>query len=165
MSGLKQIQWAAGFPAKIPIEDAYAELELIRAANNGELTTNVVVERARDRKNVLHPQVFDLPQKAAAEEYYKSRARLMIRCVMVRFEDGPDDPVRMYQIVREEQSEVSNTRTAKIYGDIEDALSDPEQRQFVLERALADVAKWRDKYAALTELAGIFTVIDDMVGE
>lgn len=164
MSGGKQLQWAVGYPAKIPVEDAYAELELIRAANGGELTTNVVVERARDRKNVLHQQVFDLPQKAAAEEYYKSRASLLIRCVMVRFEGGPDDPVRMYHIVREEQSEVAHTRTAKIYGDVEDALTDPEQRQFVLERALADVARWREKYAALSELASIFTVIDDMVG-
>jgi flagellar motility protein MotE (MotC chaperone) len=164
MIGARQIQWKAGYPARIPVEDAYAELELIRSANNGELTTDIVVERARDKKNVLHPQVFDLPQKAAAEQYYKSRAALMIRCVMVRFEDGPEEPVRMYQVIREEQSEVAHTRTAKIYGDIEDALSDPEQRQFVLDRALADVARWREKYAALSELAEIFTVVDNMIG-
>ncbi len=156
----KSIEWADGFPAKVPASVAYDALEVIRLENGGELTAVNVVRHARDRNHVPHPQVFDRGSKAAAEEYYKDRARLLIRCVMVRYEGGPDEPTRIYHIVREGVSEVARTRTAKIYGDIEEALADPEQRRYVLEHALWDVERWRKKYAVLSELAEIFTAID-----
>ncbi len=160
MTGGKSIEWADGFPAKVAASDAYDALEVIRLENGGELTAVSVVKCARDRNHVLHQQVFDRGPKAAAEEYYKDRARLLIRCVMVRYEGGPDEPTRIYHIVREGTSEVARSRTAKIYGDIEEALSDPEQRRYVLEHALWDVERWRKKYAVLSELAEIFTAID-----
>jgi len=163
MSGGKSIEWAAGFPAKIPAPDAHAALEVIREQNGGELTAVIVVQAARDKSSVLHRQVFSLGQRAAAEEHYKERARLLIRCVMVRYEDGPDDPARVYHVIREGVSSVAPTRTAKIYGDLEEALADPEHRRYLLEQALWDVERWRKKYEVLTELAEIFTAIERAV--
>jgi hypothetical protein len=153
------LSWADGFPAKLDVGVAHAELEGIRAANGGELTATAVVEVARDRGNVLHPQVFNLRQKAAAEEYYKERARLLIRAVMVRYDGGPTEPTRVYQVVREGVSTVAPTRRAKVYGDILDAMADPEQRRYVLEAALWEAERWRKKYQVLDELSEVHDAI------
>lgn len=160
MIGAGHVSWARGYGAKIDVQDAHAELEDIRRSNDGELTANTVVERARDKRNVLHPQVFDRGQKRAAEEYYKENARRLIRAIVIRFDDGPEDPTRIYQVVRDEESQVSNRRRAKFYSDISEALEDPVYRQYLLEHALNDARRWRKKYEVLEELADVFFALD-----
>jgi hypothetical protein len=162
MSETKYIEWVPGYGSKINAEEAYSELERIRGENDGELTASIVVEEAKEKTSILHLQVFDRGQRAAAAEYYKDNARLLLRSLIVRHEATPDMPTRVYPVIREERSAVSKGRTAKIYGDIEEALSDPIHRQYVLAQALRDAATWRKRYAALSELAQVFTAIDSV---
>ncbi|KPK41331.1 MAG: hypothetical protein AMJ65_09665 [Phycisphaerae bacterium SG8_4] len=165
MYDVRKIAWRSGSSAKIPAKDAFDELERIRAENDGDLSASIVVEAARPRDAVLHPQVFDRGVKAAAKEYYLYRARLTMRdLVVIYLEDvpGSDEPkeleVRQYSTVAQKQG--ATGRIAQIYSSTEEALEDPARREYVLAEAIAAVAKWRKKYAALSELAIIFRAID-----
>jgi hypothetical protein len=160
MKAARYVKWADGFAGKIPADKAYAALEKIRAANGGELTAVSVVEASRAKSSALHPMIFDRSVKAAADEYYKANARKVIASVIVTFGEKPRTPTRAYAVVREEQSPVSPSRSSKFYGSIEEALQNPEHRQYVLAAALREAAQWRKRYAALSELATIFRAID-----
>src|SRR5690606_11240128 len=58
--------------------ELWAELETIKARDNGELRPSAVVEAARDKRNPLHSQ-FEWDDKVAAHEYRLSQARALIR--------------------------------------------------------------------------------------
>ena len=162
MNPAQYIGWAPGYGAKIKAEDAHSELERIRAEHDGELTADIVVAEAKPEESVLHEQIYDRGQRAAATEYYKTNARKLIHSVVVTYEYGPEEGVRVYSVVRETPSKIAKGRTMKVYGSTEEALQDPGQRNYVLANALRDAASWRKKYAALSELAKIFTVIDEV---
>lgn len=158
-------EWVKGYGAKISADVAHKELERIRDENDGELTADLVVNAAKDKGSPLNPQVFDKGVKAAATEYYKSNARKMIRSIVIVRPEMPEVKPRAYSVVREEPSAVVASRKASIYSSTEDALQDPEYRQYVLASALRDAASWRKKYAALSELAKIFTAIDEVASK
>jgi len=157
---IKAISWAPGYGAKISAEDAHAELERIRARNRGELTSELVLEAARNKGNILHAQIFDCGTKAAAEEHYKANARKLIRSIHVTRLEMPKQPMRVYEAIREEPSAASRGRTTRVFSDVEESLQDPVHREYLLSRAMADASVWRRKYAALSELAQVFRALD-----
>lgn len=165
MKAARYIEWAPGFGAKVKADVAHKELERIRKAGDGELSAVAVVEAARLKTSPLHPQIFDRSPKSAAVEYYKARARQMIASVIITFGEKPDIKTRAFSVVREEQSGVDSRRTAKFYGSTEEALKDPDHRQYVLASALREAAGWRKRYAALSELALIFNAIDKVAAK
>lgn len=165
MYNIRRITWRTGASAKIPADVCFEELERIRKENGGDLTAELIVEAARPRAAVLHPQVFDLPQKAAAEEYYKQRARkTMGDLVTVYVDDTSAVPdrleVRVFSTV--EQRAGKGGRMAEVYSSTEESLQDPARREYILAEAIQQVAAWRKKYAALSELAVIFHAIDEI---
>lgn len=162
MKAARYVEWAPGFGAKLKADIAYKALEKIRDDNGGELSAVTVVAAARNKSNPLHPQIFNRGQKAAAEEYFKSRARTLLCSVIVTYGEAPTVKTRIYSIVREEESGVAPGRIAKFYGSTEEALKHPDHRQYVLASALRDAAAWKKRYAALSELALIFKVIDEV---
>jgi len=163
MYNARKIEWRSGVSAKIPAEDCYNELERIRSDNGGDLTAEIVVDAARPQGAVLHPQIFDKGMKAAAEEYYKDRARQTLGGLLVIYTEdvaGETDrlEVRLYSGV--EHRLTDSGRVAQIYSSTEEALQHSARREFVLAEALGAVVAWRKKYAALSELATIFQAID-----
>ena len=162
----RKIRWKSGANAKIDAEVCYRELERIRAENGGDLTAELVVSKARPRGSVLRPQVFDKSQRHAAEEYYRARARETMRCLVVVYEQT--DPVsseaievRTYSTVDSQKTD--SGRVAQVYSSTEEALQDATRREYVLAEAIRQVAAWRKKYAALSELAKVFRAIDEIV--
>lgn len=158
------VKWRTGAVGNIPAQDAYEALEVIRQETGGDLTAKVVVDAARPKGHMLHPQVFDRPVKDAAEQYYLERARSTIRSlVTVRTVATQEDPVEVRVFSQVESGRaVDSTRTAYVYSSTEEALQDPVRREYVLAEAIRQVAVWRKKYAALSELAQVFHAIDEI---
>ena len=160
------LKWRAGTSAKVDAETAYNELERIRSGNNGDLTVDIVVEAARPKGAPLHPQIFDRSQAMAAAEYYKQRARETMNGIVEVYsmddsEDSEVVEVRVFSTVEDVPSK-SRGRTTKVYSSTEEALMDPMRREYVLAEALRQLAVFRKKYAALSELACVFHAIDEI---
>jgi len=151
-------KWETGFRARVKADVAGAELERIRDAR-GSLTADIVRDEARDKANPLHPQIFDLSVKKAAEAHYLRNAQQTIRAIQVVFEDVPDAPVRRFDYVTVADAKGGVGAFAQ-YDRVEDILSDPEKRAVLLARALREAEQWRRRYSELHELSSVFAALE-----
>lgn len=116
------------------------ELARITTDCGGQLTPNLVVDRARDRKNVLHPH-FEWEDAVAAEAYRRDQAREIIR--VIRIVDDEDQVRPAFLSIRE------GGGTA--YRTISDVMGSSDLQRRVMEQADRDLAAWQNRYADLTD--------------
>ncbi len=125
------------------------ELELIQARDPaGLLDPRRVVDYARDPDTALHRQ-FEWDDSLAAEQHRLWQARQIIRLRFTVFEeDGP--PVRTFVSLR------SDRMAGRGYRALSSVLSDRELRQVLLDEALAELRRARERYTHLKELSGVW---------
>jgi hypothetical protein len=117
----------------------------------GFLTPQQVVAAAKDQKSPLHG-CFTWDDSKAAHAHRLWQARELI--ASVEFEPTKDHaPFRAYVHIRND-GEVDGRYVSTI-----DALSDPETRKVVLQRALGDLDRVRERYEQLSELASVWRAI------
>lgn len=151
---IQKIQWAEGSRFGIAAEVAFKEVERIRARNGGEITADILLEEARDKRNPLHAAIFNRGTKAAALEWYLHTARRMIGALQVVYDEMPEQAVRHYHVVSVEKGKAR-------YGGGSAIFEAKEYREFVLQRALKDLNAWKDRYKHLKELSNIIRVIEE----
>lgn len=83
---MKKYAFAPGAPFSADADEVQAELEAIK--RTGDLTPSVVLAVARPSRSVLHPLIFNVPEKTAAERYYLGRATTLINSIRVVNEGG-----------------------------------------------------------------------------
>lgn len=145
--------WRPGSRVSIDAEKAGRELASIER-KAGELTPAVVLERARSANSSLHDH-FEWDDSIAAEQHRLGQAGELIRSITVdvsRSNVEPAKPTRAFVSV-ERKGERS-------YVGIQTAMSDADLRRQLLERAWAELASFRARYADLKELAGVFAAMD-----
>lgn len=145
--------WRPGSRVSIDADKAGRELASIER-KAGELTPAIVLERARSANSSLHDH-FEWDDSVAAEQHRLSQAGELIRSITVdisRSNVTPPQPVRAFVSV-ERKGERS-------YVGVETAMSDAELRKQVLQRAWAELSSFRQRYADLEELAGVFAAMD-----
>lgn len=126
----------------------------------GLVMPNDVVEAARPSNSPLHPY-FDWNDGKAAHEWRLQQARYLIRqCVEVT-ELIKDKPQEIHVFV----SLLSERTNKGGYRFVVDVLSDKEQREEMLQMALDELTKIRNRYAELRELASLFEAIDRTVAK
>ncbi len=160
LSDIKDVVWTKGSRMSGDAFGCYKELESIKRKNKGVLKPNAIVDRAVNADNILHP-IFTWDDSEAAVKFRAEQARKLVRSIMVIRKDKKDTvsrPERMYTSVS--SSPVKET-TNKVYVGIDEALSDPIMRDEVLSRAIREALAYRKKYAELSELAKVFTAIDE----
>lgn len=139
-------------------ESAKQELEIIRSENGGFLRPIDVLNYARDEKSALH-EYFEWDDNEAAEKYRLAQARALIRVAVV-VEERTSAKVRAYV-------SLSNDRTAEGgYRAIAEVINDEVLRETLLADAMKELAVFQRKYQqlkAVTELGGLFAVIEDVV--
>ncbi|MBI1234777.1 MAG: hypothetical protein GC208_09775 [Alphaproteobacteria bacterium] len=151
--------WKPESRLKLDAQAAGEEIERIRLARNGRLTSEAVVEAAREEASPLH-SAFEWDDETAAHEYRVTQAAHLIRSITLVPEDAagqPDRPVRAFVNVRVDEDR-SYTSTAH-------ALSDEALRAQVLEQAWKEIEAWKRKYADLVEFARLFGVIEKLKDE
>ena len=152
-----------GSQFKVDAEDAYRELERIKA--EGELTADTLLESAKDKDNVLHSE-FEWNNRKAAHEYRKTQASKMIRSVEVVIEKMPKKSTRVYEVtVAKDRVAHKTGKPRRVYSNIEEIMSDPEDRQYLIGEAIKDLIRVRQRYSLLQELAVVWSDIDKVAEE
>lgn len=143
-------------------QDTGEFLEKIRGEQGGDLTADVVVDRARPKRSPIHG-AFEWDDAVAAEEYRREQARFLIRSVVVTYEDQPDVPedVRAFVCVRKEDNAESDRPNDKVYTGTLDAMNDPVMREQVVRQAIAEATAWQRRWRQFDELANVFRAINE----
>lgn len=132
---------------KYPVSADAAKAEFDRIYEKyGELTTSAVVDESRDEMSVLH-NCFEWDDEIAAERFRQRQAGDMIRClVSVVVPDEEKQPLIVRAIVK----------TTERYEPISVAMRSEEKTAVLLQDALADIRRFKQKHGALKQLAGVF---------
>lgn len=118
----------------------------------GQITADLVLEAAKDRKSPLH-KFFEWDDKKAAYLWRKDQARKIIRAIVIDV-DGAEVPA--YHHVYLEESEDSR------YVDQRQARESEELWKQVVSGALKEARAWKARYQTYRQLEPVFTAIDDV---
>jgi hypothetical protein len=149
-------QWKPEARVNLEAQVVGERLEHLRVAGGGMLTPEAVVDDARAADSPLH-SAFEWDDTRAADEWRKEQARYLIRHVQVVIEEPKIEAkiVRAFVNVVDDEQEQG-------YTSIEAAMSEPELRRQVVDRAMREVREWRKRYSDLKELAGVFEAVDHL---
>lgn len=149
-------KWSTNFYSKVKAEDAGKEFEQIEA-ENGCITPEAVVDRARPKGNVMH-KLFEWNDSVAAEKYRNQQACNIIGALIVTNSETKYTKRAFVNIV----SAPHNPQNKPQYIRIDRAFSDPTSKAIVLANAIADLKRFKEKYAALKELSEVFKEIEKL---
>ena len=110
-----------------------------------------MLEKARNENTELH-KCFEWDDAIASEKYRLIQARDVIRFLVIEEETVPTD--------RPEVRLMYKTDNATGYKPIKVIMQDKTEYEKLLERAWAELRAFKAKYAMLTELEEIFSLID-----
>lgn len=140
----------------VPAQQVGETLETIRRQSGGNLTPELVLEKASDPSCLLHP-CFEWDDTKAAHEHRLNQARYLLRAVVVL--RGPKEelrPVRAFVTVK--------ACGENVYKEVHEALAHPDHREQVLARARRELEAWAKRYEALEELAETIAAIKSSQG-
>lgn len=127
-------QWAEGSPFKGPVEPIVKALSKLESQD-----APAVVRAARAPSSALHPHIFYVGEKVAAQKHYEERARLLVRSVVwVTRED--DRPRRAWHFIAPEVDDDEERGPRIIVSDAE-MQKRPEWKQQVIARLQREVAR------------------------
>lgn len=116
-------------------------LDAIEQERGGRITPKAVVETAKDEANPLHP-FFEWDDAKAAEAYRLDQARVIIRSIQVKDEEGDQHPA--YFSV--------NEKGGQSYRSYSDVMSSRDLQLAVLRSAKRDLDAWENRYRELVEI-------------
>ena len=162
MSNITSVQGAKGSRFKVDAAEARKCLYAIREKLGGHITPEAIVEEAADHNSPIHSE-FEWDDSVAALEHRKETARTMTRSIQVIRKEAPNVVAREFeiQIVSNNEAEKKGT-PMRCYRTTEDLLKDPVERDRLMSRAIKELAAFRNRYAGLSELVVVFSVIDDV---
>lgn len=148
-------KWKNQFNYSIPAETVGKHFEKLEE-KHGELTSKNVLDSARPIKSPIH-RLFEWDDTVAAEKYRLEQASCLIRNLTVEIEDENKEPLELRAYVN-----VTDEKSGK-YINIESAFQSDESREFILNRAIAELRAFEKKYRNLMEFAKLMTVIDQEI--
>lgn len=133
--------------------------QILRRRNGLGLSAEDIVEDAKGETSPMHSYVFGLSDKNAAWQHRLSRAREILRSIVVVSGDTAKNlpPVRLFVHIDE-----SENVGRGLYVLTERAMSDETMRQSILRRALGEAQDWRKRYDGYKELARVYEAIDSV---
>lgn len=145
-------QWKIGARYGIDPQVAGEEVDRLRASANGLLAPSAVVDAARYENHPLHG-AFEWDDSVAGEKYREGQARYLIGHLVVL--SGPKSaPQAMRAFVNVQRGEVQGYTSTAI------VISDTELRQQIIQRAVDELLRWRERYGQYEELR----VYSDAIG-
>ncbi len=144
-----------------------AELERIER-DEGAVRTSRVLELSRDPSHPLHPYVFKLNDRQAAERWRLHTVRRLCATVRIEFTDDAGKAkhslpafvsVRMVS-ERENADGAMEKFVERAYRSAEKALADPATRAELLDEAIRQAELWQARYRAVSELGEVFDAIN-----
>lgn len=116
-----------------------------------KISPDEVLEMARDESTELH-KCFDWDDSSAAEKFRKIQARDVIRFIVIKEEEKPEDrpQIKVFHV----------TEKTGGYKPIEFIVKHEDEYKALLERAWAELRAFKVKYSMLEELREIMELID-----
>ena len=127
--------------------------ELIAAY--GKIDPEDLLNACQKKTHPLH-DAFNWDDTEAARRYRIEQARMIIRCIVVipHYETREaNEPVRAYVSTEKNDQD-------RGYTTISIAMSDPDDRNYVLQRALNTLCAWRKQWRQLNEYADAVSAIE-----
>ena len=138
-------EWKPGSRFKVDANTAGAVCEQLEAAGN--LSAKSLLDVSRPEDAPLHSE-FEWNDSIAAEKFREEQARCIIRHLVVRLDEKPNEQVRgFFRIEQTVQQSYTNVTTILTQRDL---------RSQLIQQALEEMAAFQRKYSTLTELAIIF---------
>lgn len=160
--GIESVSWKSSVPNRgIDAEKAFSEIESIRIKNEGELTDDLIVEKAKSKNSVIHDW-FDWDDTVAAREHRRAQARSLLRSFHVVYKEKPEVKMRAYQVLYK-QPAISEKRT--VYSTTEEVLANPEARDRLIAEAIRMAMQFRNRFKHLHELEKVIQAIDETLPE
>lgn len=131
--------------------------------SEGGLTPTRLVDASRPEDAPLHDE-FEWDDTVAAERYRETQASQVIRHITtVKVNDEETPVVRSFVSIQTRDDD--DERIKNTYIGTYRALSEPDTREMVLNRAMSELGSFRRKYATLKELSGVIAAIDEAIGK
>ena len=122
----------------------------------GEVTSENVLESATPEDSPMH-SIFEWDDSVAAHKFRLKQATTLILNLHCEVENQKKKPIKVNAYYN-----VSETKQGS-FVNVESAFSNPDTKEIVLKRALAELNAFKIKYKECKELAKIFDVIDELV--
>lgn len=151
--------YAWNFPMKIDANVVGQEIEGIAEEHEGQVTADLLLEKATPTNSPLH-EIFEWDDTKAAHGYRRIQAGYVLR--NLRFEysptlaDQPDKIVLIRALVNIER---------KFYSPVEMVMADDSQRKYALEDLRQSLSQWRRKSETFQEFMSIHRAIDDFLSD
>lgn len=130
-------------------EEAYREIERIRAERGGRMTADAFIQAARREASPCH-KMFDWDVKHAAIEHWRSTARLILRSIVIERIGGKAH--HAYFQIQEKR--------ARFYAPAHEIMSNKEHAHQLIAQAESYYLAGRARYDEVVELARLHRVID-----
>ena len=141
--------WKEGARVKANAQTAGEIFE--RLAAEGRLTPADLVRESKPEDAPLHKE-FEWDDEKAAQAYRETRARELIRFIVIKPEQKADVPIRAFFRA---DSNLKNT-----YEPVNLIIADVDKYAYLLRQALAEMEAFVRKYSVLTELKPVTDVME-----
>jgi len=133
------------------------QLDILKSKNHGQLTTQLVLEDAKNDYSPIH-SYFTWQDEKAAEQYRIWEARKLINGIEVVDIIIKDD--KEVEVVRPLMFNLKiDDDSAQQYYDSKMVLEDDDLRKRLLDQAMNEAGRWQEKYEKIVELAVIVGAI------
>lgn len=149
-------QWKSGSRFPIGAQIAAERLRQIKGSC-GEITPRRVVDDATDEQSPLH-RCFEWDDAKAADNYRLHQARVMISCICVAKVEDSDVGGETRAFVH---TEIGSPR----YEPIDVAMSQPDMRAELFEKARHEITQWKLRYASYSAFSKIVSAIDETLAD
>jgi hypothetical protein len=154
--------WGDGFHSLIDPAVFAERYEYLRRRYQ-EVTPSVVVADAAPEDSPTHV-AFEWDDARAAHAHRLGQARIMLASIRVIHEEGERAvPVRF--LISIKATDAGVTGRNRQYVPLSEALADPERREEVLWRIVAELEAFQRKYAEVSELSDVFDASTRLIAE
>lgn len=150
-----QYAWRKGFPWPNRADPQAVANRILELSSQGKHPTAWDVLEDGRRIDAPQHNIFEWEDSVAAEQYRLSQAGSILRSVVIVRNDTTDikKPIRAFvHVIPPEQKDAA-------YVDIVEAMSNPEMRKQVLEKALDELESWQETYNGYVEFQPVVEAI------
>lgn len=142
---MEKVMWSVKGLFKADAQKCYEEM------GDTNVSPEEVLEKAKDENSELH-KCFEWDDTVAANKYRLQQARQIIQLIVKVPEKEDEQPTRVFQISSERN----------VYQPTVFFQRNNDEYQILLERAKAELMKFRKRYQMLSELEQVMEAIDQL---
>lgn len=150
-------EWKPDVDSRLAVWDAQVvgeHLVELTKRNHGNLTSVIVLADAKNVESPIH-NLFEWDNSKAAEQYRRYQAKSMAKSLILVRVDEQKKRVERTPFVTTVTISHSDGREHDAYVSTKQSRENPDYRRQVVERALAELARWIERWGDVQELTDL----------